>query len=164
MRAPSKQREVKCHICGKLFLTRHSQAKYCPDKCRRLAWQKTWRKYGNNNKEKRRECSHRCYINNIEKRTQQINEYNKTEKGKLVRKRASENCKKKYPEKYKARQEVLKALKKGILKKEPCEVCGSLKVEAHHEDYNKPLEVNWLCSRHHKERERVIVEDGTVKD
>ena len=28
----------------------------------------------------------------------------------------------------------------------PCERCGADKnVEAHHEDYSKPLEVNWLC-------------------
>ena len=96
MRTQSRQREVKCHICGGIFLTRHSQAKYCPDKCRRLAWQRMWRKYGNENKEKRKECSSKCYIENRERRTQQINEYHKTERGKLAQKRAGENQRKKY--------------------------------------------------------------------
>jgi hypothetical protein len=35
-----------------------------------------------------------------------------------------------------------------------CSVCGAPGAEAHHEDYNKPLEVIWLCKRHHAERHR----------
>lgn len=35
------------------------------------------------------------------------------------------------------------------LKSSPCEVCGCVSSQAHHEDYNKPLEVVWLCQKHH---------------
>jgi hypothetical protein len=51
-----------------------------------------------------------------------------------------------------ARQAVYKAVKSGKLIRLPCEICGSLKVQAHHEDHSKPLEVRWLCSRHHADR------------
>jgi len=53
------------------------------------------------------------------------------------------------PERNRARTAVLKAK----LKKQPCEYpnCGKLKTEAHHFDYSKPLEVNWLCKKHHAE-------------
>jgi hypothetical protein len=40
----------------------------------------------------------------------------------------------------------------GKVKRRPCEVCGATDgIEAHHEDYSKPLDVNWLCPTHHKE-------------
>lgn len=59
---------------------------------------------------------------------------------------------KKYPERQKARQILAYEIKKGNLKRLPCEKCGETeKIHAHHEDYSKPLEVIWLCSKHHKE-------------
>jgi hypothetical protein len=60
-----------------------------------------------------------------------------------------------FPEKIEARKQVMLALKKGILKKQPCEECRSVKSEAHHPDHLKPLEVVWLCRPHHREREKL---------
>lgn len=37
---------------------------------------------------------------------------------------------------------------RGVIKKLPCEICGKF-AQMHHEDYNKPLEVKWLCRDHH---------------
>lgn len=56
----------------------------------------------------------------------------------------------KYPEKELARSAVARALKSGKIHRHPCCVCGA-KAEAHHEDYSKPLDVIWFCSRHHAE-------------
>ncbi len=43
------------------------------------------------------------------------------------------------------------AVRKGKLLRLPCSVCGKTKVQGHHPDYNKPLEVVWLCEKHHRE-------------
>lgn len=66
-----------------------------------------------------------------------------------------------YPERAKARDAVGNAIKAGKLKRGPCEVCGiepkrvngRSVVEAHHEDYSKPLAVRWLCHYHHRQVE-----------
>jgi hypothetical protein len=54
---------------------------------------------------------------------------------------------------------VTQAIQKGILIPKPCEICGFSgilpdgrnAVHGHHDDYNKPLEVRWLCKKHHHE-------------
>jgi hypothetical protein len=42
------------------------------------------------------------------------------------------------------------AKENGSLVPQPCEVCGNQNSEAHHADYDKPLEVRWLCQEHHQ--------------
>lgn len=41
--------------------------------------------------------------------------------------------------------------RRGKLTPEPCEKCGSLNSEMHHDDYDKPLKVQWLCRPCHLE-------------
>jgi hypothetical protein len=41
-------------------------------------------------------------------------------------------------------------LRDNHIEKGVCEVCGK-KAEAHHDDYNEPLEIRWLCMKHHRE-------------
>ena len=46
---------------------------------------------------------------------------------------------------------VKRAIEKGELVRGPCVICGEAKSEGHHEDYTKPLEVIWLCKKHHRQ-------------
>ena len=57
------------------------------------------------------------------------------------------------PIKRKARTAVGNAVRDGRLDKpDQCEECDStFRVEGHHDDYSKPLEVRWLCSVCHKQ-------------
>ncbi len=52
---------------------------------------------------------------------------------------------------HKARWAVHRALVAGKIVRQPCEVCGALPSEAHHEDYSRALAVRWLCKPHHVE-------------
>lgn len=65
--------------------------------------------------------------------------------------RTSHELAEKYPDRQKARTAVGNAIRDGRLIRRPCEVCGIAKSEAHHDDYSKPLDVRWLCRRHHEE-------------
>lgn len=51
--------------------------------------------------------------------------------------------------KYTAHLAVQRALASGALQKQGCEVCGGDAVDAHHDRYDEPLNVRWLCRRHH---------------
>lgn len=57
----------------------------------------------------------------------------------------------KHPLAAKARAAVARAVRSGKLIRRSCRVCGNKKTTAHHEDYSKPLEVEWLCVTHHAE-------------
>lgn len=54
---------------------------------------------------------------------------------------------------------VSKALERGrIIRPIQCERCGAEKPDAHHEDYNKPFEITWLCKPCHGARHRELNE------
>ena len=55
------------------------------------------------------------------------------------------------PKKYKAQTWVSNAIRDGrLVKSSSCEVCRSdYAIEGHHDDYNQPKVVRWLCSRCH---------------
>lgn len=93
--------------------------------------------------------------------------YNQSEKGKESLKRMHLKQKewfkeyfKKYRKKdltkYIARNAVANAIRDKKIVKGKCNICGEVKVEGHHEDYLKPLEVIWLCKKHHTMKHREL--------
>lgn len=88
---------------------------------------------------------------NVESFREYDRERSKAPKRQAHLKQVSKQNNERYPEKRKARTAVSNALRDGRLFKQPCQVCGNTKSEAHHPDYSKPLEVEWLCKLHHEE-------------
>lgn len=56
-----------------------------------------------------------------------------------------------HPGRARARAALAYAVRTGKVQRLPCRVCGSPRSEAHHRDYRKPLDVDWLCFKHHRE-------------
>lgn len=94
---------------------------------------------------------------NRAERINEVKEYRQTKQGRLVRKKALSNYRTKHPEKIRAHHFVMHAIKMGRLVRQCCEVCGSNKnIEAHHDDYSRPLDVRWFCDGHHKEHHKIM--------
>ena len=99
------------------------------------------------------------------RRNEALRRYKKTEKGREALKRYDHspakkeaNAKYRLKHKWEARVQSLvhHAKKLGTLLAKPCQVCGKPNAFAHHDDYNKPLEVKWLCNYHHSEYHRKL--------
>lgn len=123
-------------------------------------------------KECTKKDAHKHRVENIEKvreydrnrpnkkeRAKQSSEYNKTEKGKEVRRKAI----KKYQEdkiKYYAKNVLNAAVRDGkIFKPSNCSSCGiECNPHGHHDDYSKPLDVRWLCVKCHTDFHNTVRE------
>lgn len=118
-----------------------------------------------------KDCNKKDVIENRLKREEYYNAYDrvrstlphrkaaKSEYGKResVKERKRVNCKKsyeKFPERKAANTAVGNAVRDGLLTKLPCWICGELDVQGHHPDYDSPLDVVWLCTKHHAEIHR----------
>ena len=92
------------------------------------------------------------YIKNKIKIKQRLKIYNKSERGKAIAKRYRNRRKDKLTlKKYNAHSKLHYAIKTGKIKRpNKCSNCSKkCKPEGHHDDYNKPLEVIWLCRQCH---------------
>lgn len=89
-------------------------------------------------------CEFRCYMAARKKGTRLEQEYRL-----VAKKRKTQKGRKQLA----AYHQVRKAIKEGRLIKTNCQSCmdAGKPVEAHHDDYDKPLEVRWLCRQCHND-------------
>jgi len=83
--------------------------------------------------------------------TKRLKAYRATKNGAKKTRESVYRSIKKHPLKQKARLELNRAVKfNGLYKPDTCSDCKKYKrIEGHHEDYSKPLEVIWVCRRCH---------------
>ena len=109
-----------------------------------------------------KECTKKDARDHREKNLDRIREYDR-QRGKLperVKKNLEVNKKWRSADRRRsaAHSAVARALRSGQLIPIPCERCGDENSLAHHEDYDKPLDVMWLCQPCHKKRHKEIDE------
>jgi len=80
------------------------------------------------------------------------------DKDSCIKSRKKNNIK--YTKRYSARWATNTAIKRGTLIKQSCIICQNPDVQAHHRDYNKPLDVLWLCPAHHSAWHHVFIADN----
>ena len=73
----------------------------------------------------------------------------KTPTGSASHKRTTARWRKRNKLKTRAHKKLWTAIRSGVVIRQRCEVCNVKKVHAHHSDYSKPLDVKWLCPKHH---------------
>lgn len=59
-----------------------------------------------------------------------------------------------HPEKIAARKALNNAIKRKEIVRQPCQVCGVPNAHAHHHDYSKPFDVEWMCRDCHMKEHR----------
>ena len=101
-----------------------------------------------------KECAKTDVKENYAARRTQYSRYEKSRQGTIVRRLSKLDYMRKhralYSERYAARTAVSNAIRDGRLMRQPCSVCGN-RAQAHHKNYSNPLDVDWLCFRHHRE-------------
>jgi hypothetical protein len=85
-------------------------------------------------------------------------EYAETDAYRESHNKASRKYVETQPKRRSAQVAVGNALRDGRLQRMPCLVCGK-KAEAHHPDYDRPLDVMWLCHEHHMEAHALVAND-----
>lgn len=127
---------IKCIDCGQQVTTIYLQRKRC------------------GSVKEKSGCSYRAFLIAVRKKSA---EYRKNRK---FRKKESAYYKQWYEQSgrkrnrihQRAQNMVAYAIKQGILvRPENCQCCNKkAKIQAHHQDYSKPLQVLWLCQPCHK--------------
>ena len=108
-------------------------------------------RYRRKNKDKFCEYSRKCYWADPERARELSRKRYATPEGKEKANARMQRYAERNRIKRLAKDAVHNAKMRGTLIPKECIVCGKFPTEAHHPDYQKPLDVQWLCVKHHKE-------------
>lgn len=103
-------------------------------------------------------CCRESVKENYRKNIDHYRDYEKRRFKSLYRKQKmleyQRNRRKRDPEKNKARSVLWREIRKGsVVPPKACSMCNATgRIEAHHHDYSKPLDVIWVCFKCHREK------------
>ena len=163
VRELEKKFEHLCEVCGGRYLSSITYGKCCSDKCRTRRWRLT---------EKGRACVVRGNLRHKRPDVEKVCIHcsNKFVTARAVQELcsgcsdkasyyATKRYRAKFPEKNRVRDRTNKRINRDkTLDRQSCQVCGNENSETHHYNYDHPLNVNWLCKKHHVELHNRIKE------
>lgn len=128
-----------------------------------LSAQKEYRSK-NANKFRVKDAKYRESLSQEEKRAREAR-YRQREDAKEKRAEYLIKWRKDNPEKHKAHLLVSRLIRSGkLVRPSSCEECGdsTVKIEASHDDYSKPEEVEWLCPKCHRIKDKSPLMTGVL--
>ena len=134
----------KCSCCGQMkehadFQVRKASKDGFTSSCKQCLKERDAERY--TRERERRALRHKAYMD--------------TPEGKDAHKRAISLWRSKNAVRRAAQVILNNAVRDGRVKPLPCLECGE-KAEAHHPDYDRPLDVVWLCTTHHKQTHAMV--------
>ncbi len=150
----SKQKyEGQCKKCRNLRKLERKKNPDLPKKKRERKpkeyYQEYRKKWHEENRDHVRKVVHEHYLKNRESVIERTKKWRQSHKDEF--KRMHGLSKEKYRDRWRARKNLNYHLQVGnIIKAKYCDICGKeKKLQAHHDDYSKPLAVKWICSSCH---------------
>lgn len=110
-------------------------------------------------------CKECCRTDAKENRVKRLDYYREYDRNRGNRQEPEymRELREKYPKQYKAQNMLNNAIRDGrMVKRDRCDKCGSGdSIHAHHDDYDHPLDVRWLCAACHRQWH---IEHGEAKN
>lgn len=123
------------------------------------------RSWAQRHPERQRELQRECYHRGPEKALERTKDWNRRNRS---RKNAtSQAWRERNKHRWAAQQAVRFMVLAGALERGPCEHAGPDcrgDIQAHHEDYSKPLDVRWLCAHHHRAAHGQVTRGNTAPE
>jgi hypothetical protein len=114
---------------------------------------------GDGHLNKCKECAKKDALAHRWKKVEQYRQYDKMRASMphrvALRKRTTNEWNAMFPNRRKAQTALRYAVKTGVVQKLQCFICGA-DAEAHHPNYDAPLDVVWLCPPHHKQAHALV--------
>jgi len=100
------------------------------------------------------------YLRNRKKRLEYLKEWRRDNPDKV--RKYNRDTRIRNPKKAYARDYTKSLIRAGKISRGKCAKCGKPNSEAHHKDYNKPDNIEWLCTYHHKRLHNLIIKSSDI--
>ena len=114
-----------------------------------------------------KDCTRIDARENRQRRVEYYRDYDR-KRGNRQDKVYRDSYKERFPKKYRAHYALTNAVRDGLVNRMPCQECGREDSHGHHHDYEKPLDVIWLCpvchAKEHSEEKRMHIPEIVIQN